>query len=125
MMAVGVARPSAHGQAMISTATAAVKASVAGWPVASQPTRVTRAMTSTAGTNTAATRSTRRCTGAREPWACSTRRTIWASAVSPPTLVASTTRCPLVLTVAPMTASPGPTSTGTGSPVSMLMSTAE
>ena len=33
MMAVGVARPSAQGQAMMSTATAAVKASSAGWPV--------------------------------------------------------------------------------------------
>ena len=34
--AVGVARPSAHGQAMISTATAAVKARVVPAPVASQ-----------------------------------------------------------------------------------------
>ena len=33
MIAVGVARPSAHGQAMISTATAAVNASSAAWPV--------------------------------------------------------------------------------------------
>ena len=125
MIAVGVANPRAQGQAMMSTATAAVKASVAGWPVASHATNVPRAMTSTAGTNTAATRSTRRCTGAREPWASSTSRTIWARAVSPPTLVASTTRWPLVLTVAPITVSPGPTSTGTGSPVSMLMSRAE
>ena len=38
--AVGVARPSAHGQAMISTATAAVNAAVAAGPAASQPTRV-------------------------------------------------------------------------------------
>ena len=69
-------------------------------------------MTRTTGTKMPATRSARRCTGARDPWACSTRRTIWASAVSEPTRVASTTRCPLVLTVAPTTASPGPTSTG-------------
>ena len=34
--AVGVASPSAHGQAMISTATAAVNANVALWPVPSQ-----------------------------------------------------------------------------------------
>ncbi len=36
MIAVGVASPSAHGQAMISTATAAVNASSAGLP-SSQP----------------------------------------------------------------------------------------
>ena len=36
MIAVGVARPRAHGHAMISTATAAVNASSAGWPVSSQ-----------------------------------------------------------------------------------------
>ena len=40
--AVGVASPSAQGQAMISTATAAVKASRRVWPVASQPARVSR-----------------------------------------------------------------------------------
>ena len=38
MIAVGVARPSAHGHAMISTAIAAVKASAAAWPVTSHPT---------------------------------------------------------------------------------------
>ena len=44
---------------------------------------------------------------------------ICASAVSAPTRVASTTSEPLALTVAPMTSSPGPTSTGTGSPVTI------
>src|SRR5215216_5119716 len=39
--AVGVARPRAHGQAMMRTATAAVNASVAACPVASHPTSVT------------------------------------------------------------------------------------
>ena len=42
-----------------------------------------------------------------------------------PTRVASTTRRPPALTVAPVTASPGPTSTGTGSPVSSEASMAE
>ena len=61
--AVGVARPSAHGQAMISTATAAVNAAVGAarrraasrpaWPATS---------TITTGTNTADTRSASRCT---------------------------------------------------------------
>ena len=40
MIAVGVARPSAHGQAMISTATAAVNASSAGCPVSSHAASV-------------------------------------------------------------------------------------
>ncbi len=48
-----------------------------------------------------------------------------ASWVSAPTPVARTTRRPPALTVAPTTASPGPTSTGTGSPVSIEASIAE
>ena len=48
-----------------------------------------------------------------------------ASAVSDPTRVARTTRRPDALVDAPTTASPGPTSTGTGSPVRTDVSTAE
>src|SRR5205823_1208101 len=55
----------------------------------------------------------------------STSRAICASAVSPPTLVASITSRPDVFTVAPNTVSPALTSTGTGSPVSIDMSTAD
>ena len=62
--AVGVARQSAHGQAMISTATAAVNANVALWPDASQKPGVPTAMARTTGTNTPEIRSARRCTGA-------------------------------------------------------------
>ena len=62
--AVGVARPSAQGQAMMSTAMATSSARD-GSPVAShQPAKVSAASTSTTGTNTADTRSARRCTGA-------------------------------------------------------------
>ncbi len=64
MSAVGVARPSAHGQAMISTATAAVNASAASPVTTSQPASVSRAMPITTGTKTADTRSTRRWIGA-------------------------------------------------------------
>ena len=64
--AVGVARPRAHGQAMISTATAAVNAgrgaSVAA--AASQKPSVPAARAMTTGTKTAETRSARRWTGA-------------------------------------------------------------
>ena len=84
--ASGVASPSAHGQEMISTATAAVNPSEAAAPAANHTPRVTAASTTTAGTNTPATRSANRCTAARPPWASSTRRTIWARAVSVPTL---------------------------------------
>lgn len=123
--AVGVARPSAHGQAMISTATAAVKAAAGPEPLPSQKPSVARASPITTGTNTAEIRSARRCAAALPFWASSTRRAMRASWVSAPTRVASTTRRPPAFTVAPVTASPGPTSTGTDSPVSIEASTAE
>ena len=122
--AVGVASPSAQGQAMISTATAAVNAKLALSPVPSQNPSVPSASVITIGTNTPEMRSARRWTGALPVWASSTRRAIWASAVSAPTLVARTIRRPPALTVAPAISVPGLTSTGTDSPVSMLMSTA-
>ena len=62
--AVGVASPSAHGQAMISTATAAVKASVALPPNASQASSVASDSAITIGTNTPDTRSASRWIGA-------------------------------------------------------------
>ena len=123
--AVGVASPSAHGQAMISTATAAVNAAPAGAPDSSQPARVSSDSPITAGTNTAATRSASRCTGALPRCASVTSRAIWASWVSAPTRVARTRSSPPTFTVAPTTVSPGPTSTGTGSPVNIEASTAE
>ena len=125
MSAVGVARPSAQGQAMISTETAAVKAAVAPPPAPSQKPRVATASPITTGTKTPETRSARRCTSALPFCASSTSRAIWASWVSAPTRVARTTRRPPALTVAPTTASPGRTSTGTDSPVSIEASTAD
>ena len=125
MSAVGVARPSAQGQAMISTATAAANASAAPWSVTSHPTRVAAARAITAGTNHAEMRSASRCTGALPVCARSTSRPMRARAVSAPTPVASTTSRPPAFTVAPTTASPGPTSTGTLSPVSSDWSTAD
>ena len=62
--AVGVARPSAQGQAMMSTATAALKAAAASPVLPSQKPRVATAMAMTTGTNTAEMRSASRCTGA-------------------------------------------------------------
>ena len=125
MIAVGVASPRAHGQAMMSTATAAVNAADVDSPAPSQKPSVATDRAMTIGTNTAEMRSASRCTGALPFWASSTRRAIWASFVSEPTLVARTTRRPPALTVAPATVSPGPTSTGTGSPVSSDASMAD
>ena len=122
MRAVGVASPSAQGQAMMSTATAAVNAACAEPPSTSHATRVMTEIPITTGTNTADTRSARRCTSALRDCASSTRRAIWASCVSDPTRVAFTTRRPPVLRVAPTTASPGETSTGTDSPVTRAAS---
>jgi len=66
-----------------------------------QTANVTAAIAMTAGTKTAATRSAIRWMGAFEPWASSTRRMIWASAVSAPIFVARKVKLPLRLIVAP------------------------
>ena len=88
---------------MISTATAAVNANVALSPVPSQKPSVATLKAITIGTNTPATRSASRWTGALPVCAAVTRRAIWASAVSAPTLVARTISRPPALTVAPAT----------------------
>ena len=116
MIAVGVARPIAHGQAMTTTPMNAVSASVmrGSGPNASHTTNVPAATTRTIGTKTSAMRSARRWIGALLPWARLTRSTMRASAVSRPTRVARITNVPVVLRVAPMTSAPAVTSTGIG-----------
>ena len=79
----------------------------------------------TTGTKTPATRSASRCTGALPVWASVTSRAICASAVSAPTRVARTTQAPAGVDRRARDLVAGPTSTGTDSPVSRLMSTAE
>ena len=123
--AVGVANPSAQGQAMISTATAAVKAALSGNPAPIQPPRTATAIAMTMGTKIPEMRSASRWTWALPDWASSTSWAIRANWVSEPTRVARTMSRPPALTVAPVTASPSLTSTGSDSPVSMLASTAE
>ncbi|MNX94006.1 hypothetical protein D3C86_1262210 [compost metagenome] len=127
MMAMGVARPMAQGQAMTSTATAAVRALAQspGAPTKNQPTKVARAIPTTMGTKTAETLSTSRWMGALPPWASCTSRMICASAVSAPTRRAVMTKAPVLLRVAPMTGSPSPFCTGRLSPVSIDSSTLE
>jgi hypothetical protein len=108
---------------MISTATAAANAKAGSEPLASQKPSVATEIAITIGTKTAETRSASRCTGALPAWASVTSRPIWATAVSAPTCVARTTRRPETFTVAPIASSPGPTSTGTLSPVRSDVST--
>ena len=54
-----------------------------------------------------------------------TSATIWARAVSAPTLVARTRRVPVVFTDAPITADPGALATGRLSPVTIDSSTSD
>ena len=117
MIAVGVARPNAHGQLITSTLmpwfTAAAKSPV----IAHHSAKVASAMAITAGTKMALMRSAKRSMGALDEVASSTRRMIPAKVVSAPTRSALMVNQPFVLVVAPVTGLPGPTSTGTLSPV--------
>ncbi|MCY1299811.1 hypothetical protein D9M70_493520 [compost metagenome] len=117
MIAVGVARPRAQGQAITSTATALSSAVSRPAPSASQTSRVSRAMTITTGTNTALTLSTSFWIGALAAWASSTRRMIRASTVSPPSAVVRTSRRPSPLMAPAVTRAPGSLATGRLSPL--------
>ena len=126
MIDIGVARPSAQGQAMISTETAASSAcgSRGAGPTSAQATKATTAAADHAGTNTPETTSAIRWIGARLRCASPTIRTIWASSVSRPTRSARITSAPVPFRVAPTRRSPGPLAAGIGSPVSIDSSTA-
>ncbi len=125
MIAIGVASPSAHGQAMISTATAFTNAYAKRGcgPQMSHARNVSPEAAITAGTNTPATRSASRWMGARLRCASPTMRTICASTVSLPTRSARISMVPVPFTVAPTRRAPDIFSTGIGSPVSIDSST--
>ena len=110
---------------MMSTATAAVNAAPRPAPLPIQKPSVAMDSAMTTGTKTPEMRSASRCTCALPFCASSTRRAMRASWVSAPTVSARTTRRPPALSVAPATVLPTVTSTGTDSPVSRLVSTAE
>ncbi len=99
---------------MISTETAEAmaKTSAGSGPKIIHTTKAKIATPTTVGTNTADTRSASPWIGARDRRAFDTMATICASTVSAPTLPASITREPFLLIVAPVSASPGPFSTG-------------
>ena len=127
MIAVGVARPSAHGHAMMRTATNALSAypSRGSGPRRSQARPLANAIANTTGTKIEAIRSTRRWIGAFEPCASSTSRTICATRVSPPTRVTRKRKVPVPFCVPPVTSSPAAFSTGMDSPVIIASSTAD
>ena len=119
IIAVGVARPSAQGHAITSTATNTVTAKDTLSPAISQPMQAIIAIIRTVGTNFAATTSASFAIGAFVPCASSTILIICARTVSFPTLVARNLIIPFLLIDAPVTLSPICFSTGILSPVSI------
>ena len=122
---MGVARPSAHGQATMSVLTAISSACArrGSGPSNAHATAAINATSTTAGTNQAETRSARACTGARLRCASATVCTMRASTVSAPTRSARITSAAVPFTVPPMTAAPGDFATGSDSPVTIDSST--
>ena len=96
MIDMGVARPSAHGQAMIRTATALTTAwaSLGSGPRDIHTTNVATEINSTTGTKTPATLSASPWMGARLRWASATIATICPSRVSLPMRSARMTKLP-------------------------------
>jgi hypothetical protein len=117
--ATGVASPSAHGQAIISTEISTVNASLKS-PVPMShavPASMARAMTT--GTNMPEILSASLAMGAFDPCASSMSFTIRARVVALPTRVARQTTEPLRLMLPPVTSAPSSFSTGVLSPVSI------
>ena len=125
MMDIGVASPSAQGHAMMSTDTAATTASPSAGAGAQiiQAANAMAAEAMTAGTNQAATTSTRRWMGARLRCASATMCTIRDSMVSAPIFSAVITSVPVPLIVPPITLAADDFSTGIDSPVTIDSST--
>ena len=123
MMAVGVASPNAQGHEITNTEMACDRAQAKDPPSAIHTTNVATATTMTAGTNTPLILSAIFSMGALELVASSTRRMMPAKVVSAPTRSARMVNQPDPFTVAPVTALPGPFSTGTLSPVTTDSST--
>ena len=119
IIAVGVARPNAHGQAITSTLTN-IFIDIAKPFVAHHIMPASIAILITAGTNTPDTLSAILAIGAFEFCASSTRAIIFDNFVASPTLSAINLIMPFPLTVPPKTLSPTLLSTGILSPVNIL-----
>ncbi len=95
MIAVGVASPSAHGQAITRTEIVIEREKIQdSCPKKYQARPEMTANPITIGTKTAETRSANCAIGAFEPCASSTKRIIWDNVVSAPTFVASIWKAP-------------------------------
>ena len=90
MMAVGVARPRAQGQAMTRTEVKTRRAKGKSCPSSSQRMAARAAMLITTGTKTPATLSATLAMGAFFPWASSTKRMMRERVESSPTSVTRT-----------------------------------
>ena len=112
----GMARPRACGQAMTSTVTVRVTASV-GWPIAVHTIAVMIAATRANQNSRAAARSANAWAREEDSWASATIRWIPARVVSVPTAATFTRTVLSVATVPATTVSPAWRSTGFDSPV--------
>src|SRR5699024_8196616 len=102
MIAIGVAKPRAHGQAITKTEIAIVKANVRDSPpIKYQPSPEIIDNPITTGTKIPEILSANFAIGALEPCASSTNLTICERAVSLPTFVASYWKLPVLLILAP------------------------
>src|SRR5262249_13575690 len=100
--AIGVANPKRVRAGITKTVIVNVMANNNGWPTQRyQTAKVRRPMTMAARTSHCDARSASNWAGAFEFCASCTSLTIWASAVSAPTLVAVSRKVPLLLMVAP------------------------
>ena len=125
IIAVGVARPRAHGQDTTSIAIPIDIAKSALFPVSAHIIVAATAIVITAGTNIPLTLSASLDIGALEADASSTSLIIPARAVSSPTFSARILNEPAPFTVAPVTFEPVVFSTGMLSPVTADSSTYE
>ena len=128
IIAVGVAKPKAHGQAIISTdtkLTSAIVKRTSGDAATNQITNVAIAIEMTIGVKMPLIVSANFAIGGFEPCASCTSLTICCKAVSFPTLVALKENAPVLLIVAPKISSPVFFSTGRLSPVNIDSSMAD
>ena len=124
IIAVGVAKPNAQGQAITIIDIKIIRANVKGEvgrliysPKIHQQKKEKVATPITNGTKILETLSTRRCMGAFDPWASITRRTIFDRTESLPKCVARILNAPVLFKEPPITGSSGFLSTGTLSPL--------
>ena len=117
IIAVGVARPNAHGHEITKTEIAIDRENSSPFPIESHTAKVTMPIPITVGTNILLTLSAIFSIGALEDVASSTSFIIFDNAVSLPTFSILTVKAPDLFMLPPITLLPLNFSTGTDSPV--------